>query len=150
MEVQMYLVESENDYSTASIFVKIIGVKCKSSGDGVQWWYLTQQSDMTLHSDNCAELNSPFGNVRTVLPLHHSYQFVQFSPNWVRCRKVPKACRAEFWGIIGPKFWSLTTLCSDVTWNARQNRYLNSPEKLSVHLCIEEDCEACQRRYGDL
>ena len=81
MKVQMYLVESENDYLTASIFVKIIGMKCKSSGDGVQWWYLTQQSDMTLHSDNCAELNSLFGNIRTVLLLHHSAQFVQFSLN---------------------------------------------------------------------
>ena len=143
MEVQMYLVESENDYSTASTFVKIIGVKCKSSGDGVQWWYLTQQTDMTLYSDNCAELNTPFGNTRTILPLQHGYQFVQFSPNWVRCGKVPEACRAEFWATIGPKFWSLTTSCTDVTWDARQNRYLNQPEKLSVHLCMEKECQAC-------
>ena len=150
MQGQMYLVEGENDYSTTSTFVKIIGVKCKPCGDGVQWWYLTQQSDMTLYSDNCAELDTPFGNARTVLLLQHGYWFVQFSPNWVRCQKVPKAYRAEFWEVIGPKFWSLTTSCSDFTWDARQSRYLNPPEKLSVHLCITKECQACQRRYGDL
>ena len=146
----MISIDDENDHSTASASVEIIGVKCKTNSIGVQWWYLTQQPGMTLRSDNCAELDTLFGHARTVLTLPNGYHFVQFSPNWVRCRKVPTAWKIDFWKAIGPKFWSLTALCSDVTWDARQNWYLNLSEKLSVHLCTEKDCEACQSIYGDL
>ena len=138
---QACLIDDENSCSTMPAYIKIVGVQGKSSGNGIQWWYLTQQSDMTLHSDNCAEFNTPFGHARTIFNLPNGYQFVQFSPNWVRCNKVPKACKVEFWKAIGSKFWSLTASCSDVTWDARENWYLS--EKLSVHLCTEKHCGFC-------
>lgn len=147
VQSHIHLFDDENDYSTASAFVKIVGIKCKAIGSGVQWWYLTQQPDMTLHSDNCAEVDTPFGHTSIVLPLHNGYQFVRFSPHWVRCHKVPKFCKIQLWKAIGPRFWSLTDSCSDVTWDARQNWYANLSKKLSVHLCMEKECEACQRRY---
>ena len=148
---QRCIVDNEDDYSTAaaSASVKIIGIKCKVIGGGVQWWYLTQQADMTLHSNNCAELDTVFGHASIVIPLQNGYQFVRFSPDWVRCHRVPETWKAELWKAIGPQFWSLTNSCSDVIWDARHNRYLNLSKKLSIHLCMEKECEACSRRCED-
>ena len=145
---QTYLVGDEDEYSTTSAPVEIIGVECKTIGNGVQWWYRTQPTDMTLRSDYCAELNTPFGNARLAHPLNNGYHYVQFSPTWVRCHKVPKAWKADLWKAIGPKFWSLPAPCSDAKWDATENLYLS--ETLSIHLCGEIHCEECQSRYGDL
>ena len=138
---QACIVDDEDNCSTTPAYIEIIGVQCKSSGNGVQWWYLTQQSDMTLDSDNCAELNMPFGHARRILGLPNGYQFVQFLPNWIRSDKVPRACKVEFWKAIGPKFWNLAVSSSDATWDARENWYQS--EKLSVHLCTYKQCRFC-------
>ena len=144
---QTRLLDDEDEYSTTSGFVEIIGVACKTVGNGVQWRYRTQPSDMTLRLDQCAELDTPFGHARAS-PLTNGYHYVRFSPTWVRCHKVPEAWKASLWKAIGPKFWSLTAPCSDAEWDATKNLYLS--ETLSVHLCTEKHCEECRkiRRSG--
>ena len=89
---QRRIVDNEDDPSTAatSASVKIISIKCKVISGSVQWWCLTQQADTTLHSNNCAELDTMFGHISIVISLQNGYHFVRFSPDLVRCHRVPE------------------------------------------------------------
>ena len=145
----------DDDQPDDPVHVYIVGVKRTCDHCGVKWWYLMQRDSMTVQSDNQGhgEFETPYGKATINFALSNGYQFVKFSPKWVRCRKVPEYCKVKFWSEIGHKFWRITILKAphgDVCWLAGENLYTDLTDAVSMHLCTVEECETCQKIFSEI